>query len=328
MAEAADLVPSFMPPLAMLLAVATNKKGSRLTEEEVNSVRDSAVCMMVPRKVHETLQSSREFRDVDPENCWADWHRLEAQLTEQGYLPKMILCSVGNGNLEADLRAVLSTLQSTITLEAKGRDPRTVSSFAVCNIRKPLPPVDVARVRDHTNVVYVVSSNYTAKDAKATALEMLKVIQALLTRNNSVAITCESSGVGHSAEEWLSLAANAQQEPMAEEAAFALFNSFVQYPIASAVDYYSCGMHLLGLPDCIITTQLTKSANATPAPLLFQMFCTYLISMDDTSKFHAGHTFRTGPTAPRYRLQWESCTGYDEDDFFNNPFGRWRFTEV
>jgi hypothetical protein len=43
--------------------------------------------------------------------------------------------------------------------------------------------------------------------------------------------------------------------------------------------------------------------------------------------FVSGHTFSEAKDSPRFRMVWESCTGYAESDFFHNPFGRWRFTE-
>lgn len=50
--------------------------------------------------------------------------------------------------------------------------------------------------------------------------------------------------------------------------------------------------------------------------------------MPNTSRFHSGHTFRLSETSPRFRLIWEECDGYDEDDYFFNTFGRWRFTAI
>ena len=40
------------------------------------------------------------------------------------------------------------------------------------------------------------------------------------------------------------------------------------------------------------------------------------------------HEWRRKRDEPRFRLQWEECTGYEADDSLCNPFGRWRFAEV
>jgi hypothetical protein len=45
-------------------------------------------------------------------------------------------------------------------------------------------------------------------------------------------------------------------------------------------------------------------------------------------EFASGQTFRREEGSRRLRLVWEECTGYEVDDFFHNPFGRWRFAEV
>jgi hypothetical protein len=100
--ESDDLVPVFMPPLAMMLATAQQKKGSRLTETEVIRLRDKAPCIMMERADAAKLLETRGYRDVEPENCWADWHRLRVELTGDGFLPKLVMCVLGG----ADLRTV------------------------------------------------------------------------------------------------------------------------------------------------------------------------------------------------------------------------------
>lgn len=263
-----QLVPSFVPPLASLLAAAATKKGSRLTEMEVNQLRDSAACIMVPRATYDKLQESREFRDIEPENAWADWHRLEAQLTGQGYLPKLVMCAVGNARVEADIRAILAELKSDFTIDPQqGRDARMANSFACCHVRADpsITPEDEARVLNHTNIVYILSDNFVASEARENCVEMLRIVRALLLRNDSVAVKCESSGVTHGTARWLELAGAVERDD--EATSFAFFRAFVQYPISSeAGDFYTCGMHLLGLPDLIISTQLASAQ--PPAPLL------------------------------------------------------------
>lgn len=68
-----------MPQLAALLLHAEDKKGSPLTEAEVLSIRDGAVCMMMQRKHAEALWEQRG-RDVDPENAWYDFQMLRRHL--------------------------------------------------------------------------------------------------------------------------------------------------------------------------------------------------------------------------------------------------------
>ncbi|PZM79346.1 MAG: hypothetical protein DKT66_22995 [Candidatus Melainabacteria bacterium] len=53
-------------------------------------------------------------------------------------------------------------------------------------------------------------------------------------------------------------------------------------------DFYSCGTHLLGKPD---------------------------VTQPDLEW-------------PSFRVIWEECTGYEQDDLFYNPYERWRFTAL
>ena len=88
---ASELVPVFMPPLATVLAAAERQAGRALSEQEVVAIRDRSVAMMMKPADAERMSESRGFRDVDPEDCWADWHRLGVEHTGNGYLPKLVL---------------------------------------------------------------------------------------------------------------------------------------------------------------------------------------------------------------------------------------------
>src|SRR5687767_14323381 len=122
-----NLVPVFIPPLATFLAHAEKVKGSRLTESEVVRIRDKAVCMMMAREDAAKLVESRGYRDVEPENCWADWHRLRVELTGNGYLPKIVMCVLGDASLEEQCSQLLES--EAIEHEWREHDSRMVSAF-------------------------------------------------------------------------------------------------------------------------------------------------------------------------------------------------------
>src|SRR5215471_17005449 len=82
-----ELVPVFIPPLAFTLREAERQQGRALTAEDAEQIREQATCMMMPPSEAKRLAASRGFRDVDPEDVWADWHRLKVQVTGHGYLP-------------------------------------------------------------------------------------------------------------------------------------------------------------------------------------------------------------------------------------------------
>ncbi|HEX4125919.1 MAG TPA: hypothetical protein VHY37_14425, partial [Tepidisphaeraceae bacterium] len=113
-----------------------------------------------------------------------------------------------------------------------------------------------------------------------------------------------------------------------------LIRAYVVFLIGSKTDFYTCGMHLLGAPDLIMAQLTGQSKNESDgssvgiAAELFKTFALYLLAECKVGGFISGHTFRIDKDAPRYRVVWEPCSGYPEDSFFFNPFGRWRFAGV
>lgn len=63
----------FIPPLITLLLNRECEKGSPLTEDEVNSIRDDATAISLDSETALAMMESRGYRDIDPENCWAEW---------------------------------------------------------------------------------------------------------------------------------------------------------------------------------------------------------------------------------------------------------------
>ncbi|WP_092507343.1 hypothetical protein [Xenorhabdus mauleonii] len=63
----------FMPSLISILVHLQEKKGSLLTQEEVEEIRDKAVCITVPTEVHEKIEEERGFSDINPDFVWIEW---------------------------------------------------------------------------------------------------------------------------------------------------------------------------------------------------------------------------------------------------------------
>lgn len=322
-------VPVFVPPLAACLAQAETLKGSRLTEAQVQQIRDEAICMLMAPERAAKLAESRGYVDVAPENCWADWHRLRVELTGNGYLPKIVLCVLGRADFES---------RSSHWLEAEGiehewraRDDRMPAAFraSACRWDPSLTKEDFAHIAKHSQVLYVLSRNFTAQDALGVSHGFLQLGRRLLEAG-AVAMKCESSGIAHGRAGWLELAARAELADSFPD----LLRNYVQWPIGNGDDYYSCGLHLLGRPDLIASLELLGKAYGSAEDLgwkavhLFRAFAHYLLAECPTGQFASGHTFSVDATSPRFRVIWEDCTEYDEDDFFYNPFGRWRFAEL
>lgn len=72
------LVPVFIPPLLVVLRAAEQEKGTPLDEDEVMSVRDKAVCMVVRQSAAQEMEAKRGYADISAEDAWEDW-RLARQ---------------------------------------------------------------------------------------------------------------------------------------------------------------------------------------------------------------------------------------------------------
>lgn len=63
----------FVPPLITLLLSRESEKGSPLTEDEVNRIRDDATAISQDSETALAMMESRGYRDIDPKNYWAEW---------------------------------------------------------------------------------------------------------------------------------------------------------------------------------------------------------------------------------------------------------------
>ncbi|MBX9668096.1 MAG: hypothetical protein K2X93_10780 [Candidatus Obscuribacterales bacterium] len=330
-----QLIPVFSPSLALLLAQAEEVKGKPLTEDEVISVRDNAVCMMVAPEAAAGMDESRGYCDVEPENCWADWHRLRVEVTGDGCLPKIILCLVGDEEFER--RATFILQEANIEFEVQEHDERMVTAFAVSDygVFSSLDDDDLQRIDEHTRVIYVLSRNFPSAQGPVASHVFLQIGRRLIEEAGAVAIKCESSGIAHSGQRWIDLCEKSGDEP-ADTPEFweSLFRTYVKFPISSETDLYSCGMHLLGYPDMIISRSILEKIATEDLPdenaavMLFFVFSLYLMIECTIGGFKSGDTFRPNEDWQRLRVRWEECTTYEPDNFFYNPYGRWRFAEL
>ena len=78
------LVPVPIPALGVMLLRLEKQKGAPLNEPEVIAARDKAVCMMMRLSHKVAVEEKRGYRDIDPENVWAEWlvFRQEARGNE------------------------------------------------------------------------------------------------------------------------------------------------------------------------------------------------------------------------------------------------------
>jgi len=75
-----DLVPVFIPALAVLLLNQERAKGSPLTQSEVEEIRDRSVVTQMARERAEAMAEERGYEDLDPERAWETWRAARHQL--------------------------------------------------------------------------------------------------------------------------------------------------------------------------------------------------------------------------------------------------------
>jgi hypothetical protein len=195
----------FIPPLARLLADAESAKGSRLTESEIVSITDAAHCVRMPSAEAIEIAELRGYHDVEPENSWADWHRLRVSMTGNGRLPRIILCVPGGADLITSVRPILEA--DGIEYEWREHDENVVRAFQACarGFEPSLDGKDFANIAGHAGVLYVLSKSFTAEEAPDVSLSFSRLVPRLLGAGG-LAVKCESSGIGHGRLRWLELA--------------------------------------------------------------------------------------------------------------------------
>lgn len=191
-------------------------------------------------------------------------------------------------------------------IEFQGPDPAIERAFGAAGPHwRNTPEMDA--VARHRSVVYLIGPGGTPGAAEP----MMRAAAALVTVGG-LGVKIESSGLAHSPARWQALVANLEL--------FSAHEALVVY-VTGRNDTYSCGMHLLGLPDAI-TTGIDASANAE----LLRMFTRYLFCEAPT--LHEAQTFAVEAGAPVYPLWRDQGIVYPTDSLFTNPYGYWRLKAV
>ncbi|EOE2555014.1 hypothetical protein VZ114_20740 [Enterobacter hormaechei] len=63
----------FIPALVAVLLSKEKEIGRELTQQEVESIRDSATAVRVPVDVAKEMIKERGYLDIDPEDVWEEW---------------------------------------------------------------------------------------------------------------------------------------------------------------------------------------------------------------------------------------------------------------
>ncbi|WP_139490060.1 DUF4261 domain-containing protein [Brevibacillus dissolubilis] len=211
------------------------------------------------------------------------------------------VASKSDGYILAGEHLINSKTKDTYTVEIYERDENLSQSFMHAG---NFTDEQLKEIDDHNLTIYLIGESGDLR-----SLTNINYAVSGLLKAGGLAVKIESSGVAHTSERWLEFT---KSEDIVE-----IFHGYVTL-LADDHTYYSCGMHNLGYPDAIITTDMS----AEDAGYLLTTFLIYLLT--ENNILQQGDTFQLSPSSSVYSLKHEECGMYSQDDLFYNPFGYWR----
>lgn len=234
--------------------------------------------------------------------------------------PRHVLCLLHRSDYAvAALLRQFSDFEFDADFSQAQPDARMPAAFDLCrDLSDPsFTEADVQAVASHQAVSYVLSPAFTAADAMANAERALALVAAAF-QQGVLAVKSESAGITHGRSQWLTLHGQLATDP-----ALALCRAWVRWPLGDAGIGYSCGMHLLGLPDVEVMAQ------GLPEPqmvAILQAGLHYLIRQRPAT-VPAGKA-SLSQSAQRCLLSASECLRYEAIDVFHNPRGYLRATPL
>jgi hypothetical protein len=180
-------------------------------------------------------------------------------------------------------------------------DERMLSAFLAAAPHWAQTP-EMAKIKDHRSVVYLVGHGGSHKNFAALMLAANALVKA-----GGYGVKIESTGLAHSPAAW--------GQFCDELHLFSAHRACVLY--LTGDDAYSCGMHNLGMKDAIV-----ENLETSEAVELLRTFTWYMYT--EQPSIREGQTFSVSPTAPVYRIANDPGVTYDEGSLFANPYGFWR----
>ena len=104
----------FMPPLSTLFINAEDKKGAPLGINEVLSIKNSAVVVIIKKGLEQQIAGECDDHEIDPENCWHDWQILRRRLGRKPDLDPDFNDSFNISYEDLNMQATISHAQKTL----------------------------------------------------------------------------------------------------------------------------------------------------------------------------------------------------------------------
>lgn len=201
---------------------------------------------------------------------------------------------------------VLMEMKSQIGFRAhhEGPDDRMSSAFRAAGPHWR-DTVEMAAIGHHKSVVYL-----TDEGGSRPRIEALMVAAAALIKAGGLGVKVESSGLAHSPDQWLDLAASIH-----------LLSAYRAFVVTVGGDApYTCGMQNFGMKDVRMPQGVPNAAK------LASLFTWYLFS--EEPDILPGHTFSAAPDASKFRVEEAMPIEYPSGSLFANEFGTWQLVPM
>lgn len=236
--------------------------------------------------------------------------------------PKTILCIPGNwknsdemanavavNNRDEFLFAIKILLNiktnQPFEIEIYEKDDKMRESFRWAGMVNRVPDHFLDEIEAHELVVYLIGNSGSLESAKSVAAAGNAFLKA-----GGIGIKVETAGKAFTKDHW--------QELLQDSDEASLYEMFVIDSISDGNGTtYSCGMHNLGLKDCIIFNEDFRQAVE-----VISAFGYYQVI--DQPVIKAGQNFSLGENEPVYTILEEKNQPNEYHELFENPFGMWR----
>lgn len=246
-------------------------------------------------------------------------------------LPRHVVCLLGTWRTLAEMEEMFARLappgfELDEEYSGPGEDDRMVTAFehAADRVTPSFFQEDVSAVRAHTSVAYVLSPRIPKAAAMQISGMTLQMVATML-EGGALAAKSESAGVAHGFRRWIHLFTEyktgySQADPV--RYANALYDSWVRRPLSDNKWWYSCGMHLLGLPDI----EVEPREDPRQAIQCMDFIGTRLLAGESVDSLLVDKIIMPEKdlaienTEPK-TISHVPCERYEADDFFFNPYG-------
>ncbi|ENA1795480.1 hypothetical protein ABF176_002325 [Flavobacterium psychrophilum] len=248
--------------------------------------------------------------------------KTEKRVNQTATKPKTVLCIPGNWNDRTEVVTaiaennmnefifagmILLNLKSNVgfELEICERDDRMKESFKWAGMVNSISEEFLNEVDKHKYVIYLSADTGDTESAKFIA----EAGKAIL-KSGGIGIKVETTGKAFTKEHWTELLNDYEESN--------LYQMFVLDSINDGEGKtYSCGMHNLGLKDCIVYNEgFQESVN------LISIFGYY--QLNDKPQIKTNQTFSKEAESTIFLVSEEINQPNKGHELFENPYGMWK----